>query len=168
MLKKIEKVFDGAVEIVGAVFLCFVVFGTITNVILRYCFGYTIPWIEEAVVYSFVWLCYVGAAGCFKANSLTVIDVLYNVFPRPVRRVLDVVGNLICLATALLVTKLSMTMIANVGTKSTYVLRLSYRYIDGAILFCFAIMSIVGIYKTVKSVIALFRPGPDETPITTE
>jgi TRAP-type C4-dicarboxylate transport system permease small subunit len=67
------------------------------NVLLRYVFNSGIVWSEELSRYLFIWLVFLGAIGALKDNEHLGIDSLVKRLPRPMKKVVYVIGNLVVL-----------------------------------------------------------------------
>lgn len=67
------------------------------QVVLRYIFSYSLPWSEELVRWSFVWLIWVGISYGFKVRKHVAIDFLVNKMPQKLRLIIDLIINLIIL-----------------------------------------------------------------------
>lgn len=134
-------------ELTGAFFLCIVVFFTALNVILRYCFDNIIVEAEELILIAFIWSTYIGITCSYKHDQHVVIDVLVKALPKGVQKVLDILVDILLLVTNLYVAYLGVQLCANVGNKSTFVMRLPYVFIDCAIVFSFGLMSIYSVQK---------------------
>ncbi len=58
------------------------------NVISRYVVDLALNFTEELNVYFFVWLAFLGSAWAARKGSHITVELLYNCFPKPVRKVL--------------------------------------------------------------------------------
>jgi len=81
-------------------------------VIMRYFFNLPLAWSEEVSRYAFVWLSFLGAEMCFRANAHVGVDLLVQTFPaslqNAVRRFGQVLAGLFLLG--LLVSGISVTL----------------------------------------------------------
>jgi TRAP-type transport system small permease protein len=73
---------------------------TFANVIARYFFNYPLEWAEEFSRYSFIWVVFLGAAYCTKANRHITIDGLMLALSEPLRTYLAILADLIVLGMA--------------------------------------------------------------------
>jgi TRAP-type transport system small permease protein len=58
------------------------------NVVLRYGFGSSLPWVEEATRYMMIWTAYLGGGLAFRAGSHVAVEVLQDGLPEPLRTAL--------------------------------------------------------------------------------
>lgn len=78
---------------------------TFANVIARYLFNSNILWALEATVFLFAWMVLLGAAYGVKIVAHLGVDVLVQVFPAPIRKLLGLLSVTVCLIYALLMLK---------------------------------------------------------------
>ena len=65
---------------------------SITQVTLRYCFGFTISWVEEVIVYFNIWLGFVGCSYAVLRNNNLRVD-LNMYLPKKVGTVLNIISG---------------------------------------------------------------------------
>ncbi|MDF2858022.1 MAG: hypothetical protein K0Q87_3873, partial [Neobacillus sp.] len=64
---------------------------TFTGVITRYFFSSPIMWLEEVQLWCFVWIAFFGGGAAFRTHSHVAIDVLVDMFPVSLKRIIEVV-----------------------------------------------------------------------------
>ncbi|MDR0390148.1 MAG: TRAP transporter small permease [Spirochaetaceae bacterium] len=136
-------------EVLGCFLLAVYVGLTVLNVILRYCFNFILSWAEEVIVIAFLWSVFLGAITAFRLDRHVAIDVIVTRLPRGVQRVLYVAIDLLILALTIYITYLGVILCMNVGVKTTYTLKISFVYIDAALVVSFGLMSVFGIIRLV-------------------
>jgi TRAP-type C4-dicarboxylate transport system permease small subunit len=145
-MKNVLKHFE---EVLGCILLAVYVGLTVVNVILRYGFNFILTWAEEVIMIAFLWSVFLGTVTAFRLDRHVAIDVIVMRLPRKVRLVLYFAMDLLVLALNLYLTYLGFILCMNVGVKSTYVLKISFVYLDAALVLSFALMSIFGIVRLV-------------------
>jgi C4-dicarboxylate transporter DctQ subunit len=75
---------------------------TFANVVARYVFNANILWALETTVFLFAWLVLLGASYCVKVRAHIGVDVVLNMVPRVMRRILALVAVAACLAFSVL------------------------------------------------------------------
>lgn len=75
-------------ETVGAVGLAVMTTISFLNVITRYVFKYSMAFTEELTLYIFVWVTLIGTAIAFREGSNMAVTIIYNVCPKPAKKVL--------------------------------------------------------------------------------
>lgn len=78
-LEKIEENFIGIIMLVVSVVL-------FANVVLRYVFNASSTWAEEFIRYAIIWMTFIGAGICFRKGLHPGIDVIFNIFPKSMKR----------------------------------------------------------------------------------
>ena len=103
MLRKIENV----VLISGFMFIVAIIF---IQVILRYIFHNTMPWVEELCRYMFIYLTWLGAARAVVDDKHIRVSVLRNKLGDKAKYV-DIVVTLLCIFTCVFLLKCGIEMI---------------------------------------------------------
>lgn len=145
-MKKILKHFE---EVLGCFLLAVYVGLTLLNVILRYCFDFVLSWGEEVILIAFLWSVFLGTITAFRLDRHVAIDVIVTRLPRRVQHILYFAMDALVLALNLYLTYLGAVLCMNVGVKTTYVLKISYVYIDIALVISFGLMAVFGMVRLV-------------------
>lgn len=74
----------------------------IGNVISRYVFSHSFPWVEEATRYMMIWAAFLGAGPALRVGGHIAIDSLPNALPATLARALRALLVLLMAATLLL------------------------------------------------------------------
>ncbi len=88
---------DQIEETLIAVILGLMTLVTFANVVTRYVFNDNLLWALEVTVFLFAWLVLLGASYCVKKNLHLGIDVVANMLPGNLRRVLAFVAVTACI-----------------------------------------------------------------------
>lgn len=70
------------------------------QVILRYVFNASLPWVEELARYLFIYFTWIGTSAAISADKHLRFEILHDKFPKA-KKYLDVIGTVICLGMAL-------------------------------------------------------------------
>lgn len=89
MVKALDSVLRA---VVAAIFLFFVTI-TFLQVVLRYGFANSLPWIDELSRYSFIWLVFLAGALVARQGAHTAIDLIDEIAPLPLLRPLAVFAD---------------------------------------------------------------------------
>jgi TRAP-type C4-dicarboxylate transport system permease small subunit len=144
-----KNVFKHIEEVLGCAFLVVFVGLTFLNVILRYCFNFILSWAEEVIVLSFLWSVFLGAITAFRLDRHVAIDVIVTRLPKGMQRILYCAIDILVLALNIYITYLGFVLCKNVGVKTTNVLKLSFIYVDAAIVVSFGLMAAFGVARLV-------------------
>ena len=96
---------DRVEETVIAVLLGLMTLVTFANVVARYLFNSNILWALELTVFMFGWLVLLGASYAVKKHSHLGVDVIINMFSKPIRRAMALFSVTCCLVFSLLLLK---------------------------------------------------------------
>lgn len=97
MIKRIEHLLVQANSLVmGLLFFAMFVL-VFTNVVTRYCFGFSINWAEELSRYMMIWMAYLGAGLAMREGRHVAIEFVQDRLPKPLRRLLRAFVGLVIL-----------------------------------------------------------------------
>ncbi|EAS41293.1 TRAP transporter small permease [Photobacterium profundum] len=134
ILKNIE-------EILASIAISITVLVVIINVILRYGFGFVVPWSEELSVICFIWAVYFGISSCYKHKLHMGVDVVVSLLPQAAKRPFRLVVSSFLLMVNVLMAYLSYDYMM-LSNKVTPVMGMSYFTINGVLFLCFSLMAI--------------------------
>ncbi len=92
----IGRVIDELEETLIALFLGLMTVFTFANVVARYVFNLNILWALEATVTLFAWLVLLGISYGVKKNIHIGVDVLVNIFPPHIKKLLTLLAVGLC------------------------------------------------------------------------
>ena len=75
---------------------------TFANVVARYAFNANILWALETTVFLFAWLVLIGASYCVKTKAHLGVDLLVNMFPPALARLVAILAVAACIAFSVL------------------------------------------------------------------
>ena len=104
ILKKIIKNLDAVVTCV-TLSICVVLVNA--NVLMRYFFHSPIQWSEEVVTSLFVWTVFIGSAYAYRNHSHLGVDIVVNMLPGKVKKVVSLVMAVLELLVLLMLTVIS-------------------------------------------------------------
>ncbi|CAH6844065.1 C4-dicarboxylate ABC transporter permease [Vibrio chagasii] len=134
LLKNIE-------EILASIAISITVLVVIVNVVLRYGFGFVVPWSEELSVICFIWAVYLGISSCYKHKLHMGVDVVVAMLPEKAKIPFRLCVSVFLLALNILMAVLSYQYLM-LSNKVTPVMGVSYFVINGVLLLCFSLMAI--------------------------
>lgn len=111
-MKGVIRVLDKIQEyiIIFLLTLCTVA-GTL-QVICRFVLHAPLPWSEEFIRYSFVWIIFLGASLGVKNNAHAGITLFVNILPKALRSILSVISKILCIAFSVIVFKEGINIMA--------------------------------------------------------
>lgn len=149
LLKNIE-------EILASIAISITVLVVIVNVVLRYGFGFVVPWSEELSVICFIWAVYLGISSCYKHKLHMGVDVVVAMLPERAKIPFRLCVSVFLLALNILMAVLSYQYLM-LSNKVTPVMGVSYFVINGVLLLCFSLMAIHTVRFIANDVASLKR-----------
>lgn len=92
-MKKDSKLFRTLINfdvIVASIALVILVVCTFSGVIARYVVGKPFGWIEEVQAALIVWVVFAAGGAAYRTGNHASIEILYEVFPKPVQKVIRI------------------------------------------------------------------------------
>ena len=105
---------------VGGILFGILVTLTFVNVLMRYIFRTPISWSEEMILILFAWSTYLGIVTCFRYDKHMRITFIYDLFPKPIQKFLDIATDIALLVLFGFLSYLSVTMCAYAGVKKRW------------------------------------------------
>lgn len=129
------------------------------NVLMRYFLKRPLYWSEEVATGLFVWTVFIGSAYAYRKHAHLGVDILINILPEKIRKVVKVLMDLLELATLVMLTRTSVQYVMNTMDKLTNTLRVPSWYISSAVPIGFGLSLIFCIYFLLKDLIRVFKKG---------
>lgn len=147
-MKKILKFLDERLEETLMVFfLVIITLVIMLNVIMRR-LGMTLPWPEEIARYCYVYSGMISAGYCLRKNVNFRVDLLYQMFSRPMKILIEYVGKILVLFLYSFMAYASFNLIATTTSVST-ALQLPMKYVYMSI----PIGMILGVIRAIQDLI---------------
>lgn len=67
------------------------------NVVARYVFDASLTWATELTIFLFVWSAFFGAAYCFKKDAHIAIDIVLELVPSQIAKIMLLISHVITL-----------------------------------------------------------------------
>lgn len=115
LIKFLDEDLEEALMVICLVIITLVI---MLNVIMRR-LGMTLPWPEELARYCYVYSGMLSAGYCLRRNVNFRVDLLYQVFPRPVKILIEYAGKILVLFLYAFMTYASFNLIATTTSMST-------------------------------------------------
>ncbi|WP_407332708.1 TRAP transporter small permease [Enterovibrio sp. 27052020O] len=144
-------------EILASIAISITVVVVIINVVLRYCFGFVVPWSEELSVICFTWSVYFGISSCYKHKLHMGVDVILTFIPQSGQRYFRLFISFFLLALNVTMAYLSVSY-TMLSTKVTPVMGMSYFPINSVLVVCFSLMA----FHTIRFIIDDLKPSDND------
>lgn len=156
-MKKLTNILWGAIDwflFIGTVGMVMLVF---INVVGRYCFSYVFTSFEEIARILFIWTVYLGSVVAMKEGSHIRVDILISILKPKVRKVVDIVANILTTLILCLTIRVMMTLVITNIANPLPMTRIPYGVVQGIIPFSMAVMVIINCLHLVE----LIRTKPE-------
>ena len=152
-MKKAENILWQAVDWVLYLTMIIMVIVTFANVIGRYVFNHSIAAADEIARMAFVWLTYIGSIVAMKEGSHIRVDIVVSLVPPAVRKVFDVISNLL-----ILTIRVTMNLVMENLTYPMPLTKIPYGVVQAIIPLSMLFMLIINIFHLIQ----MFRKQPAE------
>ncbi len=93
---KLLKIIQTILEKTCAALMIIMALASFAQVINRFVFDGSFFWTDEIIIFSMVWLTFMGSALAVSKNSHTRIDFFITLLPETFRKYVVAFGNLVC------------------------------------------------------------------------
>lgn len=143
-IKQILHIADNVESILCQCLLSFFVVILFSQIMLRICFNYVLPWSEEISRFTFVWFVFLGAAYAARLNAHNRVLIQFKLFPPIVQNISTLFADLIWIVFNIVMVVKSVEVIQQL-TKYTYyspALGVSMAYVYWIFPISFSLMTI--------------------------
>ena len=159
-MKKIGHVYNKTEEYIAATMLLTTSFILFYQVILRYIFSSSVPWIEEVARYLVVWFCMLGASMAVRENKHAVVDLVVNYLGKKTRAFVDIISGVICVFFCLVIAHAGWGFVMTahgMGSMASTIPNLPLYLVFTAIPIGLILMAVRYVVQIVRGVICLFQ-----------
>lgn len=152
-MKQLEKLEKGLAAVERAVMIVIFlgIFAVLVlQVIFRYCLNTPLGWSEEFARYSFTWICMIGVGYLVMKDSHIRMELLYNRYPRLLRKLVSLVIYAAVLTALLYLLPPSIRQMIKRGATKSSAMRLPMSVLYGAFPVCCILTSIHVIMRMLK------------------
>lgn len=151
-MKKVLHFLNNIPEIIASAAFIVMVCVVAVNVVLRFCFGKSLVWIEEVSALGFIWSIFVGAAACYKRGSLISIDILVSMLPNAAKKTMKMITCAFMIGVNVFLCYLSFKFSLSALTKLSLSLRIPYTCFDMAAAVGFGFMTVYAVRDLIFAV----------------
>lgn len=148
--------------VISGVWLVLLIITTFLGVVMRYFFNNPYVWLEEFQLWCFVWVVFFGAGAAFRSGSHVAIDILVDLMPARMRKVVEVSGYLVVMCILFYLMLHGSTLVNQLArtSRTTNILKIPYPIIYSVLPIGCALMMINYTLVTVR---ALFVKKDDSS-----
>lgn len=146
------KILQSLPEILAGIALFTIVFMETAQTIYRYTLSHTFLFVDDVAVVCFSWAIFAGSAAAYRAKMHYGLDVLVNSIPAKHKNKYLVVLDVLITAVFCYFLYYSYVLFKNAGPKILMTTGISYRWIDGALVYGFLMMLIYSIEFLIEDI----------------
>lgn len=150
--------------IIAGISLAALIVVTFVGVIFRYCLNNPLIWEEEIQLALITWAIYFGAAAAFRKGSHIAIDMIVDMFPKKLQKVMDVLIFAVTTYVLFFLMKNGIALVAQFirTNRTTNILHIPSCYIYIAIPVGCVLMMISNTVYFVRGLLGMEQEGDDE------
>lgn len=152
-LKFLDESFEECLMVVCLVIISCVI---LLNVVMRYIFKAPLSWPEELARYCYVYSGMFSAGYCLRRGISFRVDLLYQVFPKPVKILIEYIGKLLVLFLYAFMAYSSINLIKTTTSIST-AMQIPIKYIYLSIPIGMTLGVVRGIQDLIRYTIKTFK-----------
>ncbi|MGG1397425.1 TRAP transporter small permease [Bacillus salipaludis] len=134
MLKQLGRSILKVDNVLASISLILIISVSVVGVFMRFVLGEPLKWTEEVTLALFVWFTFLGASVVEKENGHVGIEYFVEKLSPSLKRIVFIFREIVLIFISLFVfTYLGSQLTAQAATRLTPVLRISYTYIDVAV-----------------------------------
>lgn len=160
---KLERALVISEEIVSVLLLAAVLGLMFVQVVARYVFEAPLFWSDELGRYCYVWMSFVAAITLVGRRSHIRIDLINRFLAERGRRAVDILANLIVIATCLFLVEGSWDWLLTNIRPTSPALRMPLVWLYGVVWFAFVMMALHALYNLVLLVAGKLDPAGEES-----
>ena len=120
MLRRFDRAFVWVNRFLVGAMMAIMFVLVFSNVVTRYCFGFSIAEAEEVSTFLMIWVTFLGAGLALRQGRHAAVDILQDWLPEPVRRVFRVFLGAVILLFFLALTKYGIDLVAFGWQRETF------------------------------------------------
>lgn len=150
--------------VIASISLALLIVVTFAGVIFRYCLNSPLIWEEEIQLALSTWTIYFGAAAAFRRGSHIAIDMIVDMFPTKLQKVMDVLIFAVTTYVLFFLMKNGAALVAQFirTNRTTNILHIPSQYIYAVIPVGCVLMMISNTVYFVRDLMGMEQEGDDE------
>ena len=142
----------------GSILVIFVLLSAL-QVVLRYVFRFSFPWVEELLAILLVWMTFIGAAGLARRRAHIHVEIIDEFLPKKWVRILEIVYNVITIVYLAFLAWGGMQLWNRLRLQRTPAMRLPLRYVALVVPITAALMCVYYARHVVTDAKAIRKDG---------
>ena len=157
-MKKISNLVLRAEEVLAGGMLCLIAVLVFWSAIAR-TIGMPVNWAQDVSLLAFAWLTFIGSDIIIKTGNLIRIDMLVNLFPKSIQKILTLIFDLLMLLFLLVLIVYGFILVSQSWNRTFNTMKLSYAWCTLAVPAGALLMFVSAIEKLINDIKAPAKGG---------
>ena len=157
-MKKISNLVLRAEEVLAGGMLCLIAVLVFWSAIAR-TIGMPVNWAQDVSLLAFAWLTFIGSDIIIKTGNLIRIDMLVNLFPKSIQKILTLIFDLLMLLFLLVLIVYGFILVSQSWNRTFNTMKLSYAWCTLAVPAGALLMFVSAIEKLINDIKAPVKGG---------
>jgi|GEM_PF-2043583 len=132
-----------------------------TQAVMRYAFRHPLLFVDDVVVCCFAWVVFIGTAVAYREGMHFGLEFFEKLFHGKGLKAYNIAIKVLSCACFVFLFRLSIKLYQKVGTKILFTTKISYKWIDIAIVIGFGLMILYALESIVHEIRTFNRPAAD-------
>ena len=132
-----------------------------TQAVMRYAFRHPLLFVDDVVVCCFAWVVFIGTAIAYREGMHFGLEFIEKMFHGKGLKIYNLAIEVLSCACFVFMFRLSIKLYQKVGTKILFTTKISYKWIDIAIVIGFALMILYALENVMRDIRAFKRPDAE-------
>ena len=162
MLKKAEKAFEKAIDILGSVLFALMLASTTFNIVSYWLTRKRFAQFDEIVLTLFLWVTFIALGVLYRTDEHICVTFLIDSAKPAVKKWMQLINHLFVLVTSVVFVYYSYKLVMRSFNKYTSILKLPYAYIDIGVLVGYLSLSFVSairLFEHIKQMVSRRKEG---------
>jgi len=146
-MKKALGVLEKGIEYIGGFFVLIMTLVILLQVIARFVFNSPFTWTEELARYLFVYITFLGAGLLVYQRSHLFVEIVFNLFPSTVKKVVQMIIDLIVAGFSAYVIRSAVSLMGTSATHKSTGMGLPMSFVSLSVLIGAVLMLFYSLYN---------------------
>lgn len=158
-MRKLCDILYKITGVIDVILISIIILMTFLQVITRYIINVSIPWAQELVVFSMVWMILLGCSMGIKKQELARLTLLIDKLPPKGQEVMRIVNNSIIIVFLVVVFHANHTVILNAMNRLSGMMRIPMGYVNLSLSVASVLIILYGLVDIYDSLLSLLGKG---------
>lgn len=155
-MRKLSDILYKITGAINVVLITMIIVLTFMQVLSRYVTHISMPWAQELIVYSMVWMVFFGCSMGMRQHEVASLTLLHEALPYRGKQILTIFNNIVLIAFLGIIFNANLTVIENAMNRLSGMMRIPTGYVNIALSVMAVLVilySLIDIYDAVMNLI---------------